>query len=133
MVSPEGLIAGPAGDGRAAVVARRDVAEAAAALLLGDGHDGGVYDITGREALSFAEIAALTGAAYKDETLEEAWASRSVYGAPDWQVEAWITTYTSVAAGDLDAVSDTVERFTDRKPLTLADVVTPGGDRPPRG
>jgi uncharacterized protein YbjT (DUF2867 family) len=139
MVSEEGVIAGPAGDGRLAAVARDDVAAVCAALLTSEGHEGNSYDITGGEALTFAEIAAelarLTDrpVTYKDETLEEAWASRSVYGAPDWQVEAWITTYTSVAAGDLDAVSDTVERFTDRKPLTLADVVTPGGDRPPRG
>jgi NAD(P)H dehydrogenase (quinone) len=121
MVSPEGVIAGPAGDGRAAVVARRDVAEAAAALLLGDGHDGRVYDITGREALSFAEIAALTGATYKDETLEEAWASRSGYGAPDWQVEAWISTYAAVAAGELERVSDDFARLTGHEPITLAE------------
>jgi NAD(P)H dehydrogenase (quinone) len=120
MVS-DGVIAGPAGDGRAAVVARRDVAEACAALLAGDGHDGRVYDITGREALSFAEIASLAGATYKDETLDEAWESRSVYGAPDWQVEAWISTYTAVAAGELERVSDDFARLTGHEPITLAE------------
>jgi NAD(P)H dehydrogenase (quinone) len=120
MVS-DGVIAGPAGEGRAAVVARRDVAEACAALLAGDGHDGRMYDITGREALSFAEIAALTGATYKDETLEEAWESRSGYGAPDWQVEAWISTYTAVAAGELERVSDDFARLTGHEPITLAE------------
>ena len=122
MVS-DGEIAGPAGDGRAAVVARADVAAAVPALLVGDGHDGKAYDLTGREALSMAEIASLLGARYRDESVEEAWASRSHYGAPDWQVEAWISTYTSVAAGDLEAVTDTVERFTGRAPRTLADVI----------
>jgi NAD(P)H dehydrogenase (quinone) len=129
MVSDDGVIAGPAGEGRLAAVARDDVAAVCAALLSSDGHDGRSYDITGGEALTFAEIAAelsrLTGRSvtYKDETLEEAWASRAGYGAPDWQVEAWISTYTSVAAGDLAAVTDTVERFTGRPPLTLADAV----------
>jgi NAD(P)H dehydrogenase (quinone) len=102
-------------------------------VLASDGHAGRSYDITGGAALSFAEIAAelsrLTGrqVTYKDETLEEAWASRAAYGAPDWQVEAWISTYTSVAAGDLAAVTDTVERFTGRPPAALSDIVNPAG------
>jgi NAD(P)H dehydrogenase (quinone) len=139
MVSEEGVIAGPGGDGRLAAVARDDVAAVCAEVLVSDGHDGRSYDITGGEALSFADIAAelsrLTGRriTYKDETVEEARASRAAYGAPDWQVDAWISTYTSVAAGDLEAVTDTVERFTGRPPLTLADIVTQAGGRPPRG
>jgi NAD(P)H dehydrogenase (quinone) len=128
MVSPAGVIAGPAGDGRAAWVARDDVAAVAAVVLTTDGHDGQAYDVTGGEALSMAEAAAQLSErlgrpiAYKDETLEEAWASRAAYGAPDWQVEAWITTYTAIAAGELERVSDTVERLTGRAPLTLREM-----------
>ena len=117
----DGEIAGPAGDGRAAVVARADVAAAVAALLTGEGHDGKTYDLTGREALSMAELAALLGARYRDETLEEAWASRAQYGAPDWQVEAWISTYQAIATGELERVSDDVRRLTGRDPITLAE------------
>ena len=40
----DGVIRGPAGDGRAAVVARDDIAASAAAVLTGDGHAGAVYD-----------------------------------------------------------------------------------------
>lgn len=132
MVSEDGVIAGPAGDGRLAAVARDDVAAVAAALLAAGGHDGESHDITGGQALTFGEIAAelsrLTGReiAYKDETLEEARASRAAYGAPDWMVEAWISTYTAVARGELEQVTDTVARFTGREPLTLADVVRAG-------
>jgi NAD(P)H dehydrogenase (quinone) len=128
MVSPAGVIAGPAGDGRAAWVARDDVAAVAAVVLTTDGHDGQAYDVTGGEALSMAEAAAQLSErlgrpiAYKDETLEEAWASRAAYGAPDWQLEAWITTYTAIAAGELERVSDTVERLTGRAPLTLREM-----------
>jgi uncharacterized protein YbjT (DUF2867 family) len=131
MVSEDGVIAGPAGDGRAGIVVRRDVAAVAAELLVGDGHEGKTYDVTGRESLSFAEIAAATGATYKDETLDEAYASRSGYGAPDWQVEAWVTTYLAVARGELDVVTDTVRRLTGRDPVTLAEFIQ-AGDRPPR-
>jgi NAD(P)H dehydrogenase (quinone) len=131
MVSPDGEIAGPAGGGRAAVVARADVAAAVAVLLTSDGHAGKTYDITGREALSMAEMASLLGARYRDETIEEAWASRASYGAPDWQVEAWITTYRAIAVGDLEHVSEDVRHLTGRDPITLAEFLRaepgPGG------
>jgi NAD(P)H dehydrogenase (quinone) len=77
-------------------------------------------------------MAAAVGATYKDETIEEAWASRAGYGAPDWMVEGWISTYTAVAGGELDTISDTVARLTDRRPITLAEFIREG-DRPPRG
>ena len=127
MVGPDGVIAGPAGEGRAAAVTRADVADVAAAILLGDGHDGRSYDVTGAAALTLAELAAqlaeLSGKSisYRDETLDEARASRASYGAPDWQVEAWISTYTAIAAGELENVSDTVERLAGHAPRTLAD------------
>ena len=118
----DGVIAGPAGDGRAAFVARDDVAAAAAAVLTGEGHHGRAYDLTGREALSLAEVAEHLGATYKDETLAEAYESRSGYGAPDWQVEAWVSTYTAIANGDLERVSDDVRELTGREPLTLREL-----------
>jgi hypothetical protein len=50
-------------------------------------------------------------------------ASRSVYGAPDWEVEGWVTSYTAIAAGELDLVTDTVERLAGHPPVRLADYV----------
>jgi NAD(P)H dehydrogenase (quinone) len=134
MVRPDGVIAGPAGDGRAAAVARADVAEVVAAIITGDGHDGATYDVTGREALSMADAAAqlsrLTGkpVRYVEETLDEARSSRASYGAPDWQIEAWISTYTAIASGALETVTDTVERLTDHAPMTLAEYVRAHSD-----
>jgi len=43
----DGVIRGPAGDGRAALVARDDIAAAATVVLTEDGHAGAVYDMTG--------------------------------------------------------------------------------------
>jgi uncharacterized protein YbjT (DUF2867 family) len=122
----EGVIEGPAGDGRAAVVARADVAAAVAVLLTTDGHDGRTYDLTGPEALSLGEVAGQLSAAagrevsYRDQTVEQAYASRASYGAPDWQVTAWVTTYTAIAAGELAHVSDDVPRLTGRPATSLA-------------
>jgi uncharacterized protein YbjT (DUF2867 family) len=59
-----GRIRLPAGDGRAAFVDTRDLAEVARkALLDPDAHAGKAYRLTGPEAASFAEIAALVSEA----------------------------------------------------------------------
>lgn len=127
MSSPAGVIEGPAGDGRAAVVARADVAAAVAALLTADGEDGRTHDLTGPEALTLGEAAELMArvsgkpVAFHDQTVEQAYASRASYGAPDWQVTAWVTTYTAIAAGDVAAVSDAVPRLTGRPATSLED------------
>ncbi|MCJ1702928.1 SDR family oxidoreductase [Rathayibacter sp. VKM Ac-2926] len=126
MLGDDGAIRGPAGTGRAAIVAREDVARAAAAILRApEEHRGATYELTGPEALTFDEIAAVLTAAgrpavFVDETLEEARASRRRWNAPDWQLDAWISTYTAVAAGEMQHVSGDVERLTGRAPLSLA-------------
>jgi uncharacterized protein YbjT (DUF2867 family) len=130
MVGDDGVIRGPGGDGRAALVAQDDIADAAVAVLLDPGpHAGRTYDLTGPEAISFAEAAALitelTGrrVGYLDETIEEAYASRAVYQAPDWQVDAWVSTYTAVAAGELAAVSPDVPALTGHPATPLAELL----------
>jgi uncharacterized protein YbjT (DUF2867 family) len=86
-----------------------------------------VYDLTGPESLSMEEIAAVVAAhqgrpvTYLDETVEEAYASRRRWQAPDWQYDAWVSTYTAIAAGELDGVSDHVRALTGRAPLSLAE------------
>ena len=123
----DGVIRGPAGDGRVAVVAREDIADVAAAVLMGDGHDGRTYDVTGPEAITLYDIAEElsrgTGRSitYHAETLEEAYASRASYGAPGWEVEGWVTSYVAIAAGELNVISDTVSRLAGHAPMTLPD------------
>lgn len=122
----DGVIRGPAGDGRVSLVARADVARVAASILpYPAAHAGRTYDLTGPEALTLAEVAATiarvrgTDASYHDETLEEAYASRAPYGAPDWQVDAWVSTYTAIASNVLAPVSGDVERVTGTAPETF--------------
>ena len=94
-----------------------------------DDHDGRTYDLTGPEALTLDEAAAvLSGAAgreiaYEPETLEQARESRRPSGAPDWEIEGWVTSYAALAAGDLEPPSDAVERILGRPPRSLADVL----------
>lgn len=126
MVGQDGVIRGPAGDGRAAVVSHADIARAAVAVLRDPAaHVGRTYDLTGPESLSFADmttvIREVTGrdVSFHDETVEEAYASRAAYGAPEWQVDAWVSTYAAVRAGELDGVSGDVEHLTGRRPTSL--------------
>jgi uncharacterized protein YbjT (DUF2867 family) len=136
MVSPEGVIVGPAGGGRVGALLRSDVAAAAVAVLTGVGegaasssHDGRTYDLTGREAFTLAEAAAemsrLTGKpiVFRNESREEAYASRAGYGAPDWEVEGWVTSYEAIASGEMAPVTDAVRRLTGQGPATLSEYV----------
>jgi uncharacterized protein YbjT (DUF2867 family) len=130
MVGEDGVIRGPGGDGRAALVAQDDIAEAAVAVLREPAaHANATYDMTGPDAVSFGEVAAtmtvVTGRAvsYHVETLEEAYRSRASYGAPDWQVEAWVSTYTSVASGELARVSADIPSLTGHPATSVAEVL----------
>lgn len=126
--SADGVIAGPAGEGRAAFVARDDVADVAVAVLTDPvAHGGRTYDVTGEERLSLTEAAAVLSEVagrpvrYVDETVAEAYASRAHHGAPAFEVEGWVTSYEAIAAGELDVVTNVVRSVTGRAPIGLRD------------
>jgi NAD(P)H dehydrogenase (quinone) len=126
-VGADGVVKGPAGHGRTAMILRDDIADVAAAVLASDDHDGRIYDLTGREAITLTEAAATMSSAsgkhiqFQNETVDEAYASRSVYGAPDWQVAGWVTSYTAIAAGELATITDNVKRLAGHEPVTIAE------------
>lgn len=130
-----GVIRGPAGAGRVAAVARADVADAAVAVLRDPGaHVDATYTLTGPEALSFHDVAERAGVAtgrrltYVDETQQEAYASRrATYpDAADWQLDAWVSTYTAIADGSCEPVTDDVARLTGHRARTLEEALAPG-------
>ncbi len=125
-----GVIRGPAGEGRVAAVSQRDVAAVASAVLQDPAtHAGRTYDLTGPQALTLAEIAAtlteVTGRPYRfhDETEAEARESRAHFGAPDWQLDAWISTYTAIRDHELADVSADVDRVLGRPATSFADAL----------
>jgi uncharacterized protein YbjT (DUF2867 family) len=133
MAGEDGAIRGPAGDGRVAAVAMDDVADSAAAVLLDPAaHAGATYTLTGPEALTLDEVAAILSTAlrrpvvYVRETVEEAYASRASYGAPQWQLDAWVSSYTSVANGEMAEVTDDVQRLTGHPATSLAELLARG-------
>jgi NAD(P)H dehydrogenase (quinone) len=133
MVGDDGVIRGPAGQGRASVVTRADIARSAAAILQRPtDHGGATYELTGPEALSMTDVAALMSAArgttvkFHNETVDEAYQSRARWGAPGWQVDAWVSTYTAIAAGELERITNDVQDLTGRRPTSLAEFLREG-------
>jgi NAD(P)H dehydrogenase (quinone) len=133
LVGPDDVIRGPAGDGRAAAVAQDDIADAAAAVLFEpSAHNGRTYSLTGPDALTLSDIAAILTTelgrpiSYHAETVEEAYASRASYGAADWEVDGWVSTYTAIAAGELAGVTNDIPELTGHPATSLAEVVRRG-------
>jgi NAD(P)H dehydrogenase (quinone) len=127
----DGVISGPAGDGRVAAVARADVAEVAAAVLRDPaGHEGATYRLTGGEAISFSDAAERMTVAlgrpfrFVDQTLDEAYASRRPLSDEQWQLDAWVSTYTAIGSGELAGTTEDVERLTGHAPRTLEQALT---------
>ena len=125
-----GVIRGPAGDGRVAAVARADVADAAAAVLRDpDAHRDTTYRLTGPEAISFPEAAVrMTRAlgrpySFVRETLEEAYASRRAFTTEQWQLDAWVSTYTAIGSDELAATTEDVAHLTGHAPRTLEEAL----------
>ncbi len=125
----EGRILGPAGDGRVGGVGREDVGRVAAGVLTDPArYENQTLDVTGPEALTLDEIAAILTrvqgrpVTYVRETVEEAYESRKKWPAAQWQYDSWVSTYTSIARREMDVVSTTVRDVTGRNPFTFEEV-----------
>ena len=129
-VQEDGVIRGPAGDGRVASVSHDDVADVATAVLLDERegvHDGRIYELTGPEAITLTQAAAtlaeLTGRPirYETQTEEEAYASRAGSDVERDVVQGWVTSYQAIAAGTFERVSGDVARLVGRPARSFAD------------
>lgn len=123
-----GVIRGPAAAGRVAAVARQDVADVAAAIVRApQDHAARTYDLSGPEALTMAEVASRLAkhlgreVSYVEETVEEAYSSRrAAYpAAAEFELDAWVSTYTAIASGAMSHVSADVSVLTGSRPRTL--------------
>jgi uncharacterized protein YbjT (DUF2867 family) len=125
-IAVAGEIRAPMRDGRCAFVDCADLAAVAAAVLTEDGHHGRTYIVTGPEALSAGDAAARLSAAlgrpvrYVDCPPEEVRAILRGQGSPDWMVVDMLASIETFAAGEVDLVTDVVERVACRSPRTFA-------------
>ena len=131
------VLRAPAGAGRAAWVARDDIAAVAATVLAQDGHEGKIHEITGPRSLSMSETARVVSEAlgrrfrYEAETSEEGWEWRRATGQTDWEIRARIASWESVRAGEVSRATGTVHLLTGVRPRTLTEYVTSHGNEFP--
>ena len=127
-----GVVRGPAGDGRFAPVSRRDVADVVTAVLREPvAHAGAAYTLTGPETLTMSDLAErltpILGRKlrFEDEAEEAAYTwRREKYGAEDWQLDAWVSTYLAIRDGSMADVTDDVERVSGHPARSLEQALT---------
>jgi NAD(P)H dehydrogenase (quinone) len=131
-----GKLISNAGGGRNGYVAREDCAAAAAAVLTGEGHEGREYDITGPEALSEHDVAALLselGGAPVEPVLldDEEWVATMVEhaGMPEPLAQTIATFGMAARRGYAAVVSTAVQDLTGRPPKTVREVLEPALSR----
>ncbi|MFF1611731.1 NAD(P)H-binding protein [Amycolatopsis sp. NPDC058278] len=114
------------GDSLVGFTDTRDLADAAVTVLTEDGHDGRGYAITGPEALTFGEMAALLAEAsgrpirHRDATPAEHRAHFARSGHPEAWVEHMLHLFALVRAGVFAPVTDDFRRLTGKAPRTPA-------------
>ncbi len=124
-------------ESRAGYVSRDDIASATAGLLLGEGHEGATYNLTGPTRVTGAEraqaIAKASGSpmAFAVVTRESYESNLRGLGLPDEVVNAVVSIQENFARGAFDIVTGDVERLSGKPPRGLVDVLREvlGGSR----
>jgi uncharacterized protein YbjT (DUF2867 family) len=125
-----GELAVPAGQGIHPFIDVLDIAEVAVVALTQPGHAGQTYELSGPEALSFAEmlarIAAMTGdpVLYSDVAPDEFASSLRGLGYPDEIADLVTMLLVRVRTGEEAHLSDGVQRVLGREPQTFADYLS---------
>lgn len=91
---------------------------AAKVLLDSAAHAGEIHVLTGGEALSNQELAALVGETYVDLTLEEQRRVLEQQGAPGWTIDGVVGLESVKRSGWAEAVSPAVRQILGRAPET---------------
>ncbi|MFF9063474.1 SDR family oxidoreductase [Streptomyces sp. NPDC014882] len=124
-----GELAVPVGDRRQGFVDLDDVGAVAARVLTEDGHTDRTYELTGPQALSFAEactvIEDVTGRPMTFHGGKDAYrAAQAAAGRPEESVERELASYAALRAlGDTEPL-DTVPRLTGHRARTFREYVT---------
>lgn len=119
----------PADEGKVGFMLRAEMGEIAANLLTTDGHDNKAYNISGTEAVSFGEVAAMlteiTGKeiAYVSPTYDEFMETMDNAGVPKLFAIMFGGFAQGAAQGELESGNTVAERLLGRKPTTVKDFV----------
>jgi len=131
-----GLMLDNCGGGASAYVSRVDCAAVAAAVLANGGHEGQRLNVTGPQALTQWEIAALltefsgVPVRYVPIRDEETVAGLVAHGMPEPTARQFATIGRSIREGYTSTVTDVVERTTGRRATSIADFLAAAFDVP---
>ncbi|AIQ49946.1 NmrA family protein [Paenibacillus sp. FSL R7-0273] len=118
-----------AGEGKVGWATRRDYAEAAAAVLTGEGHENAVYELSGKP-LTQAELAAVVGSVLgKDipvQQVDDATYSSVMAGAgvPEAALPIVVAIQAAIREGALDIAGGDLEKLLQRPQTPLSEGVS---------
>lgn len=121
-IKNEGRFYHSTGQGRIACIDVRDIAAVAVEVLLGSGHEGKVYELTGPESISNQEAAQIIGdvtgapVQYVDVPADAARNAMLENHMPEWMVIAMLELENAYNDGRFSDTTDTVEQLTGRTP-----------------
>lgn len=122
----QGQFFGAVGNARISVVDIRDIARVAAAAITSAGHGNKIYNLTGLEALTHAEMADKLSTAtgrkidfvdIPPKVLREILLS---VGFPEWQADGLVEDYAHYKLGEAAEVHDDVFKATGGKPISFS-------------
>ncbi|MBT2476381.1 SDR family oxidoreductase [Microbacterium sp. ISL-103] len=122
-----GVLASGAGDGRVASASRRDFAEAAAVVLLEDGHIGQVYELGGDVAWNYSDLAGAIAevagrdVTYQPLTADEQLAGLQAAGLDEGTAGFVVALDAGIAAGALADTDGTLARLIGRPTTPLVE------------
>ncbi len=124
-VNKDGAIYSPLGDAAISPISIHDIAEVAAEILTGTGHEGKIYTLTGPESLGYWDVASTLGRVigrtviYVPTTFDAARQGMLQTGMPGWFVENIVGLMKIWAEGKGSVVTPDVELVIERKPISL--------------
>ncbi|HVI47061.1 MAG TPA: SDR family oxidoreductase [Chitinophaga sp.] len=130
----QGKFFATAGNARISMIDIRDIAAVAAAALTDDQHRNKTYTLTGAEAFTHEEAAAMLSEVLQrdiqyinvsDTELQDALVSN---GFPAWQAEGLIEDYAHYARGEAADLTDDIHTVTGRTPFTFRNFVNDYAD-----
>jgi len=126
-IQSDGVIALPAADAKTAFIDARDIGEAAAAVLTNPAHYGKAYTLTGPEALTYAEAAAIlsdvAGRTIRYEPIDDTRfaAALGAAGLPPDYAGLLVALFGFVRQGAASQVDPSLATILGRAPRTLKD------------
>ena len=121
----QGALTTAAGDGRQTFIAHEDCARALAAALMAETSGSAIYTLTGSDAHTVDELAAMASEAagkplsvrqVSEETLRS---ELNTAGLPPFVVELMVSVDANIREGGFSETTDDYEKLTDRKPKRI--------------